>query len=70
MVHARVSSGPAVKKEIRPSSRVAQADHALEADSVSAHVLAENGRLVIVELADLHLDLGAQGGSTCVWAWR
>ena len=60
MVHARVSSGPAVKNEIRPEQPIGQPDDALEARLRQAEVGAEHGRFFGLELADFHLDAPRQ----------
>ena len=56
MVQARVSSGPGREEADEPQQRVAGADDALQAGAFQAEVLAEDLRLLLVELADLHLD--------------
>ena len=54
--HARTSSGPAVRNEIRPSSRYESADHALEARLGDPELVHERGGVVGLELTELHLD--------------
>ena len=57
---ARTSSGPAVRNEMRPEQPVRQGDHPVQARLGDAELLHEDRRLVGLELAELHLDLGRQ----------
>ena len=56
MVQARVSSGPGGEERDEAQQLVAQPDDALQAGALQAQVLAEDGGLLLGQLADLHLD--------------
>ena len=58
---ARTSSGPAVRNETSPSSLYDSAMTRSRPDSAMPKLLHEDGGLVGLELAELHLDLRGQG---------